>query len=552
MNMFVELSLILVVALGVTTIIRLLRQPMIIGYILTGIIVGPSALDLVRQADGLTILAQFGVALLLFMVGLNLNPRVIREVGSVALVTGVGQVLFTSLFGFLILRFLGFTVVEGVYLSIALAFSSTIIIMKLLSDKQATETLYGRISIGFLIVQDLIAVLILMVISSFSSEGSLAVIALEVTFFGIGILAVLAVLARFVMPRILALAARSHEFLFLFSIAWAFLFAMLCEILGFSIEIGALLAGITISTSTYRFEIHSRLKPLRDFFLIMFFILLGLGMTFGDVMSNLGVIITLSLFVLIGNPLIVIMLMGLLGHSRRNGFMAGLTVAQISEFSFIMIGLGVAVGHLSESVVPVITAVGLLTIAGSTYFITHSDLLYKVCEPALKLFERSVVRRRHPHHERHEILLFGCNRIGRHLLETVEKFHRSYVVVDHNPETIAELGRKGIPARYGDASDPELLEELEVQHARLIISTVSDTETNLLLLSMLRGASAITIVVAPNFDQAHRLYEAGATYVIIPHELGSHHARTMIEEYGLDLDRFLQEKIKHLERLRKR
>lgn len=554
MNFFVELSLVLGVALVLSIVMRLLRQPQIIAYILTGILVGPTLLDIVHAADAFTMLAQFGVALLLFMVGINLNPRVIRDVGSVAVLTGLGQVLFTSAISYGLLRLLGFTPVVSIYLSIALAFSSTIIIMKLLSDKQATETLYGRISIGFLIVQDLIAVAILMVISSFTDGQSLAALALETLLVGVGLVAFVTLLGLYVIPRVLALAARSHELLFLVSITWAFLLAMLCELLGFSIEIGALLAGITVSTSTYRFEIQSRLKPLRDFFLIMFFILLGLGMSFTAITENLGPILVMSLFVLIGNPLIVLTLMGLLGHTRRNGFMAGLTVAQISEFSFILIALGVTVGHLTESVIPIITTVGLLTIAGSTYFITHAEALYRLFDPMLKLFERRDAHTRHHKHTKHDILLFGCNRIGRHLLETIERFHRNYLVIDHNPHTVEELERKKIPVRYGDASDSELLADLDLPWAKLVISTIADTQTNLLLLGQLRESHRrrpITIVVASTFDEAHRLYEAGASYVIIPHELGGHHARTMIEEYGLDLDRFLQERLKHMETLKK-
>ncbi len=215
-EIFVELSKILVVAVFVTGFIRLLRQPVIIGYILSGIVLGPVVLNIVSSADTLSAFSQIGVALLLFMVGLNLNPRVIKEVGKISLITGIGQVLFTTIIGFLIARMLGFSTVVSVYISVALAFSSTIIIMKLLSDKRELETLYGRISIGFLIVQDFIVIAILLLISSLNSGINLTYLAVESILKGIIGIIILFIFTIYFLPSLTKLVARSQEFLLLF------------------------------------------------------------------------------------------------------------------------------------------------------------------------------------------------------------------------------------------------------------------------------------------------------------------------------------------------
>jgi Kef-type K+ transport system membrane component KefB len=364
MEMLLEIGIIVIITALICSILAVLRQPIIIGYIISGIIVGPYFLNYITFSETFNLFSHLGIALLLFIVGLNLNPKVIKEVGKVSLITGLGQVVFTSLIGFIICRLFGLSTTVSLYVSVAITFSSTIIIMKLLSDKNDIGTLYGKISIGFLIVQDIIVIIILMLISSINQGLDNAII--DVAMKGLVLVVIIALAAIFILPAFLKLIARSQELMLLFSISWCLALATLFYYLGFSVEIGALLAGITLSLSPYRFEISSRMKPLRDFFLVIFFILLGSQMTFANIYSQIPLIITLSLFILIGNPLIVMVLMGLLGYSKRNSFLAGLTVAQISEFSLILISLGVSVGHLGYEIQSIITVIGLITIGNST------------------------------------------------------------------------------------------------------------------------------------------------------------------------------------------
>ncbi len=551
-NVFVEITLVLLVAVVVAGVMRLLNQPLIIGYIATGILVSPYLLHIIRSIHEFETFAEIGVALLLFLVGLHLNPNSIRDVGKISLITGLGQVLFTSVIGFLISRLLGFDVITSVYIAIALTFSSTIIIMKLLSDKKDMDTLYGRIAIGFLIVQDLVAVLILIVISSLSIGGDPLIVMTEALIKGISLLIILYLVGKLLLPRITHGIAKSQEFLLFFSIAWCLIVASSFLLMGFSIEVGALLAGMALSMSPYRFEISSKLKPLRDFFILMFFVVLGSQLVFTNITEFILPVIIFSVFILIGNPLIVIILMGALGYTKRNGFMAGLTVAQISEFSLILIALGLSVGHLSAEIVSLVTFIGIITIAGSTYMIMYSNKIYPLISPYLSFFERKKkVNEKTFAKEEYDVILFGAHRIGREIIKSLEKKKRKFLVVDNNPDTTNLLESKKLNHMYGDLDDLELLDEIKVEKAKMVISTVPDTDHNLLLLSFLRNknSDAISLIVAGHMREAKKLYEAGATYVIMPYTLGGKQTSSMIEKIGLNKKGFLKERKKHFDEI---
>ena len=557
LGIFAEISLIIVLAVVISSIVKLFKQPLVIGYILTGIIASPLLLNIVKSTDTLATFSQIGVAFLLFIVGINLNPRALKDIGTVALATGVGQVLFTSIIGFLISLAMGFSFIVSLYISIALTFSSTIIIMKLLSDKNALDTLYGKISVGLLLVQDLIAILILITVSTFSRSTSISIIFWQLAYKGAGLALFLFFVSYFIFPRIKNFVGNSQEYLFIFSIAWCLACASLFSYAGFSIEIGALLAGISLSISPMHYEISSRLKPLRDFFIVLFFIFLGTQMTLGTISNTIVPAILLSLFVLIGNPLIVMVIMGMLKYTKRNGFMVGLTVAQISEFSLILVALGVGLNHISQEILSLVTIVGLITIAGSTYMIIYSEKIYALLAGYLSIFEkkgRKVDEHKPLGKHRYDVLLWGYNRIGFDLLNSLKKIKEDFLVIDFNPNTIMVLAREGVPCRYGDASDIELLDELNIAEIRMFVSTIPDIDINLFLINYTRkkNPKAIIIVVSHDIGDTNKLYLAGASYVLMPHFLGGHHVAKMIEKYGLKRNLYKKEKEEHLQMLEMR
>jgi len=554
LDIFTEISLIIVVATAMAGMMRLLKQPLIIGHILTGIIVGPISLDVLRSVETVSVFSQMGVALLLFIVGLTLSPKVIKEVGKVSLVAGLGQIIFTSLIGFFIAVAFGFPPVASLYIAVALTFSSTIIIMKLLSDKHALHKLYGRISVGFLLVQDIVAIALLILVPYVSSGLDSGAVGIENVVWSVLVLGSVALASIYLIPRLCGFFAKGQEFLFLFSVAWGLGLASLFFQLGFSLEIGALVAGIALSSSPYHFEISSKMRPLRDFFIMLFFILLGSQMALGDI-SGLGVpVLVFSLFILLGNPLIVMVLMGLLGYDRKTGFSAGLTVAQISEFSLILVALGVQLGHLPNSILSLVTFVGVITIACSTYMISYSERIYGRVYKYLAVFERKTVRKERPERaESYKVILFGCHRVGHDLIERFKGLGRKFLVVESDPEILADLSKKGLNARYGDAADAEFLDELGLEDARMVVSTAPDLATNQILVGKVRQANrkAILMPVAYSVDDAMKLYKLGADYVILPHFLGGSHASEIAGRCGFDAKRFEKEKKTHIAYLKK-
>lgn len=553
-EVFNQISFVILVVLGVSFIMRILKQPLIIGYIISGIIVGPFFLGILPNISEIQIFSQFGIAFLLFIVGLHLSPKVIKEVGKISLITGIGQIIFTSVIGYVIAIMLGFSPLTSLYIAIALTFSSTIIIMKLLSDKGDLESLYGKISIGFLLVQDLVAIIILMIISSVSSQGNfVSQIALT---FGKGLLliAVLAVISIFILPRFQNFFARSQEFLFVFSIAWGLGIASLFFYSGLSIEVGALIAGVLLSVSPYSYEISAKMKPLRDFFIISFFLLLGAQIAISSVEKFILPAIIFSLFILVGNPLIVMVLMGFEGYTKKTGFMAGLTVAQISEFSLILIAFGVRVGHLSNEILSFVTMIGMITIGGSTYMIIYGNKIYHMLSPYLAIFERKKVRERKVRYKKIDAVLFGYNRIGFGILNSLKKIKKHYLVIDFNPDVISDLTKLRVPCLYGDVDDEALLAELPLDKIQIAVSTIPEFETSALLIETVRAVNknAIVIVRAHSIKDAMELYKKGASYVLTPHFLGGEYVANMLKDIKTDEEGYKKEREKHIKMLTER
>ncbi|MBM3228576.1 sodium:proton exchanger, partial [Candidatus Pacearchaeota archaeon] len=267
-EVFTQISFIIVIVLIMSLLMRILRQPLIIGYIISGIILGPYFLGVLPKVEAINAFSEIGIALLLFIVGLHLTPKVIKEVGKISLLTGLGQIFFTAFIGYFVAILLGFAPLTSLYIAVALTFSSTIIILKLLSDKGDLDSLYGKVSVGFLLVQDFVAIIALVIISSLSTgENFLGTIGLTLLKGGI-LVAILAPISIYILPKFQKFLAKSQEFLFIFSIAWGLGMASLFYFAGLSIEVGALLAGVLLSISPYNLEVSSKLRPLRDFFMI--------------------------------------------------------------------------------------------------------------------------------------------------------------------------------------------------------------------------------------------------------------------------------------------
>ncbi|WP_299760643.1 cation:proton antiporter [uncultured Pontibacter sp.] len=490
-NSFYEFTIILMLAAILGAIGQLLRQPLIVVFIALGILVGPTGLNLVSSTDKITLLSDLGIAILLFVVGLKLDLNLIRSMGKVALMTGLGQVIFTSVFGFVIGLALGYTPLVSLYIAVALTFSSTIIIVKLLSDKKEIDSLHGQIAIGFLIVQDLVVVFMMIFLKALDNNTGEQLLynMLGMVGRGLGIFVAIGLLMIYVIPRLVQYLARSQELLVLFAIAWAVAVASGSEYLGFSREVGAFVAGVSLASTQYRNVISGRLVSIRDFLLLFFFIHLGLHLNLQLIGDQVVPALLFSLFVLVGNPLIVMVIMGLMGYRKRTSFLAGLTVAQISEFSLIFASLGMTLGHISPQIVGLVTLVGLITIGLSTYMIIYSHPLFALLSPVLGIFERDIIAEEENQvrqDARFDIILFGLGRFGSNIALELKKHGYKVLAVDFDPKLIRFWQKENMAAQYGDMEDPELAQQLPICHAKAVISSIADVQLNQSLIRMLR------------------------------------------------------------------
>lgn len=526
-----NITLLLAITALVSLLVFKLKQPIIIGYILSGIILGPQVLGWLEATHQLETLSQIGIVLLLFIVGLHLNPQVLKEVGKAATYTGLGQIIFTSAIGMLLTMLAGFSVITSLFVAIAITFSSTIIVMKLISDRGEINKLYAKLSIGFLLVQDLVAVLILVAIPLFASSSQSASLSSLLISIVIATTTIL-IAGKYLLPQILKVASKSMELLFLLTISWGVGVAVLLQMAGLSIEVGALLAGIMLSTSQFVDEIASRLRPLRDFFLIIFFLLLGSHLDFSHLPDVIIPALLLSVFVLAGNPLIVYLITQFMGYTRKVSFQAGLTVAQISEFSFILMAAAAPLYDIPDEAGVLVTVIGLITIAASTYMITYADQIFDLLEPMLKKISRKHPTK--PNDEttnHHHILWFGLDPLQDHLSVIFKRHPHQIELIDYDPEHIDKAKELGLKHRFGDASDTEFLSELNWAAARAVVSLIPDASINHLILqhAISTNPNVTTIVTARTAKEADKLYSQGARYVVLPYHLSAYHIERFLK-----------------------
>lgn len=515
-----ELAIVVLIAAVLGIVAKLLKQPIVLAYLATGISIGYFGFFNIQNGEVFSIFSDLGIMFLLFLVGLEINYTSLRLVGKTSLAVGLGQIIVTALFGYFISTGLGFIPLHAAYIAIALTFSSTVIVVKLLSDNGDSNSLYGKISIGILLVQDIIAIAILILLAGVKeSEGvyvweSLAFMILK----GVILFAVIIWLGRKFFPPLFDRIARSQELLFLASLAWLFLLAAIVSKIGFSIEIAGFLAGLALANSSEHFEISHRIRSLRDFFILIFFVILGSSAIISNFAGLAIPIIVLSLFVLIGNPLIVLIIMGLMGHRRRTSFMTGVTIAQVSEFSLVLAALGLKLGHVTDQVVTLITSVAIITIALSTYLIMYGEKLYRRCEKVLKIFEKKKVKgiEYSEWGEEKSIVLIGCHRTGESIAFGLPR--NDLLIIDFDPDVIKKLKAKGYEVIYGDANDDEVLHNARVEDAKLVISTSPVLEDNITLIKKIRALSEKPKLVlrADTEHGAKVLYGHGADYVLLP------------------------------------
>lgn len=520
-NIFIQLAVILSLSSALGLIVYKLKLPLLIAYLGCGLLLSLLTSFDVSKSSALSFLPDIGLAFVLFLVGMELDLREIKNYGKQILTAGILQVIITAVLGTFIAQSFGFNASEAIYLGIGLSFSSTLVVVKLLLDKKELTSLYGKLSLGILLLEDLLAVVILLVMTS----GTLSLAnSLSLPVFFIKVIALfLAVflLNRFLLSALFKIISDSPELLFLTALAWCFSFITLASSLGFSILIGAFLAGVALASSPYHFHIQAKVKPMRDFFLCLFFVYLGTRVNFFNITHIFPLILVFVLYAVLIKPLIYLLILGIFGFRKHTMFLTAINLSQVSEFSLIILLVALKFGLVSQTGLTVIALSSVLSFVSSSLIISKSTKIYKYVSFVVAFFEKE----KHPVWEKEgeaklldHVVIIGAHRVGADVVKFFKREGQSMVVLDHNPHQVEMLLSLSIPVIYGDMQDPESLDILSLDEAKIIISTAPDLEGNKTLLEDLkvRHISAPVVVRAETIKDARSLYKLGADYVIIP------------------------------------
>jgi len=549
-NLFIDLGLMIIFSTLCAFVARSIKQPMIPAYIIGGVLLGP-VFHLVSDADVIFRLSEIGIAFLLFIVGLELDFKRLKDIGVVASLGGLIQVLLSFGAGFGLSTLFGYGTVPSIFVGLIVAFSSTLVVVKILQDTHDLDSLHGKIILGILIMQDILAIFALSAITTqanASVSGSVLVLAEGALVVGIALL-----LSRFVFPRLFSKAAEHQELLLMMALTVLFVFALVFLQLGFSIVIGAFVAGVSLGNLEYRHEMVGRVKGLRDFFITLFFCSLGLQLYLAGISHLWTLFIILLIATLLIKPLIVTIICGLFGYTKKTSFKTAIALAQISEFSLVIVSVGLSKGQVSQELFSVTLLLAMITMTVTTYLMKYQEQFFSVASnylPLDNLFHSQTMEYM-PKLQEYDIVVVGYDRIGYSILKGLQKQGKHLLLIDYNPEVIKQMAKRNISVLYGDISDTEILSRINFTQVKMVISTVNNLEDTLLLMRYARRSNRdiALFVTANNIDDAIELYNKGADYVILPYFLGGEHAAHILETYAHDKHTLHQTRNEHVAEL---
>jgi Kef-type K+ transport system membrane component KefB len=528
--LLVELGYVVGAATAALVAARSVRLPPIVGYLLAGLVLGP-ATGVLSVSHSVELFSELGVALLLFLVGLELSVDRIREMGGTAVTVGAAQMAATCVLGGGIALAFGFGPTQALFLGLAVTFSSTVVVVKLLDEAGALDERYGRLSIGVLLVQDVAVALVLTLVSGLgggtSGDGLVPVArGLAGALAGLALLVAAAAAAvRWGLSRLLAWLDDAPDGLFVTSLAWCLGFILAAEALHLSVELGAFVAGVALAQLPQAHELADRVRPLVDFFVAVFFVALGAGLDLGAAAAQWAPALALSGFVLLGKPVIVGGLLGGTGHSDRTGLLAGLTLGQISEFAFVLLGTAVAAGIVEEELLSLVGLVGLVTIGASAAVAPLGERLHAKLRGGrlLRVFGRPAGEEEDRPGPAGHVVVVGMNALGRALVRRLRERGEAVVAVDSDRDKLAGLGVETVA---GDVNRPAVLEQVGIPRAKLVVSALRIQDANSLLAHRCRRLGVPVSVNAFDPSVREELAEIGVDHLMDP----KHEAVRQLEE----------------------
>ena len=536
-NIFYQLALVLALSSFIGLIVFKIKLPLVVAYLLSGLILAVLRLFDLGNSPVFEVLPKIGIAFVLFLIGMELKLSELKSLGRPIFIAAVGQIIISTLLGFGIAKLLGFGSAEGIYLGLGLSFSSTVVVVKMLLESRDLSSLFGKLSIGILLVEDLVAIFVLMFISVINSNFDLSLQNGLPLLKIVGLLILTFFLSKHLLNKLFEYTAHSAELLYITSIAWCFSFTALAIFAGFSIEIGAFLAGIALASSPYHLQIQAKIKPTRDFFLALFFIYLGSTADFKDFVSSLPIIAIFTLYALIFKPIIYMFLLGRFGFRKHTLFQTALNLSQVSEFSLIVLMVGVNADLIDPITLSIMAAVAVLSITLSSISISLSKKLYKPLLPLISLLEKPdkshYLERKNKDKLFEHIVIIGAHRVCGPIINYLQENQIPFIAMDFNPTLVQELVNQGINAIYGDIGNPEIFESLQIESAKLVICTASDVSDNELLLSTAKRVNREIVVVlrATDAETARVFKTLGADYVLLPEKVSGDYIVQQIKHY---------------------
>jgi Kef-type K+ transport system membrane component KefB len=524
-NLVLEIGLIIILATILSFIVRLFKQPLIPAYIIAGVILGPIGLGLIKDPVAIRALSELGISFLLFVVGLEINLSKLKTVGPAVIFGGLLQIIAVYVIGYFTALSLGFAQFESTIIGLVLTFSSTMVVIKLLSDSEQIDTLHGRLALGILLIQDVVVFIVLALLATFNESFSINLITNALL--KLIVLSVIAFLfGKYIFPGLFSFAAKSKELLFMASITVLFLFTTISHLLEFSIAIGAFLAGMALANLPYHHDIIGKVNPLKTFFATLFFVSLGMQLTPIPYSSFKIAFIFLGIILII-KPIVIYLLTTFFGYEKRTAFLTGLSLGQVSEFSLIIVTLPFVLNLISAELFSMIIFIAIITMILTSYVLEFQNGIYMIFLPILNLIEKIIpINLKHEleykaKQSKNDTVLIGCHRMGAIFLDTLKNFRKKVLVIDNNPEIIKRLIKRKIPSLYGDVRNREILDKIRFKKIKTIVSTVPHEIENLFLIDYVKSKNPkINLLVTANhFHSAKKMYNAGADYVILPHLL---------------------------------
>lgn len=510
------------------------RQPLILAYLLAGFFIGPFGMGWVKSQESITVISELGLIFMLFMIGLEIDLKKIIRAGPVILIAAGGQLLGGCVLGVLFFMAMGLALGGGafdaLYLTVACALSSTVIIVKVLYEKRELDTLPGRITLGVLVLQDIFAILFLAVQPSLA-DLQVSVILLSIARVG-ALVATALILSRYVLPRLFHQIARRPELLLLGALAWCFLIGEVAEKLHLSREMGSLVAGVSISTFPYALDVTAKVTTLRDFFITLFFVALGMTIPIPNG-SVIAMALIIAAFTVASRLVTTFTPLYLMKQGLRASLLPAINLAQISEFSLVVIQTGIVAGHIKTETASAASFAFVVLAVLSTFFMMRSGEITKgLIGPLKKIGLRDLDHAQQAadghegaHGETNRIVILGFFRAASALLSQIERQNESLLeqitVIDFNPVVFRTLNERGVHVIYGDISNVDTLVHAGIGKAEIIILSVPDSllvgANNEKLVRHVRALNPTAKIVATAdlLSNVGDLYAAGADYVTV-------------------------------------